>query len=311
MNARARAWVGGTVLGLFVLLAIAGPWWVGDASEPVALPLHAPSWEHPLGTTGSGQDVMSQLVAGARSTVLAALGIGLLAAAIGVLLGVLAGAAGGLVDAALSLVIDVFLVIPGLPLLVVMGAYLGGGQLEVSLVLALTGWAWTARVLRAETLALRTRDFVLAAEALGESRAYIAIFELLPNLWPLAASCLAGAVTYALGALVGLEFLGLLPVDRVSWGTMLYWARNDAALITGSWWTFVPAGLAIGFLGSALAVLASAADEIGNPRLRIGREYRLRAGRPANAGAATVVLEGKGSPASAGSAGTAGSSGHG
>ena len=208
----------------------------------------------------------------------------------GALVGATAGYLGGWVDEVLSLLINIFLMVPGLPLMVVIAAYLSPGPAALALVLAVTGWAWTARVLRAETLALRSRDFVAAAESLGESPLRIVVGEIVPNMIPLAVSLFIGAVLYAIAALVGLEFLGLGDVERVTWGTILYWARSDAALITGSWWTFVPAGLCVGAIGFALALINSAFDEIGNPRLRLERAFMRAAPAVVAADAPTPVV---------------------
>ena len=276
-----RARLGLGLLALFALLALIGPLLVADPSDLVGRPLSPPSARHLLGTTGQGQDVLTQLVAGARATLLAGFAVGVAVVLIGAAVGITAGALGGRVDDLLGLLINVFLVIPGLPLLVVVAAYLAAGPVTVTVVLSLIGWAWTARVLRAQALELSKKDYVEAALVMGESRVRIIVGEILPNMLPLTASCLVGAVLYAVAALVGLEFLGLGQIDRVSWGTMLYWARNDAALITGSWWTFVPVGLLIGLLGLALGLLGSALDELLQPRLRVDRAFSGALGRRA------------------------------
>jgi peptide/nickel transport system permease protein len=114
---------------------------------------------------------------------------------------------------------------------------------------------------------------------MGEGRLRVMLGEILPNLLPLIGSCLVGAIIYAVSALVGLEFLGLGQIQGVSWGTILYWARNDAALITGSWWTFVPVGVLIGLLGLALGLVGSALDELANPRLRPERAFARAVGQ--------------------------------
>jgi peptide/nickel transport system permease protein len=289
-----RAWkalVGGAILAGFFLLALVGPWLVRDPTEPLGRPYDPPSRAFWLGTTGMGQDVLAQVVAGARPTLLFAFGVGIFVVALGTLIGVTAGTLGGWIDAVLSLLIDVVLVVPGLPLVVVVGAYLSGGPVTVALVLCLTGWAWPARVLRALSLSLKTRDFVAAAEVIGESRLRIVVAELLPNMVPVIASSFVGAVVYALGALVGLEFLGVGDVERVTWGTILYWARNDVALVTGSWWTFVPTGVCVGLVGIALALLGGVVDQVANPRLRIPRAYLRAIGGPADAAAPTPILK--------------------
>jgi peptide/nickel transport system permease protein len=154
-----------------------------------------------------------------------------------------------------------------------------------------TGWAWTARVIRSQALALRERDFVHAAVVSGESHWRIILWEILPNMSSLLASSFIGAAIYAIGAEVGLEFLGLGDVSQVTWGTNLYWAQNDSALVTHSWWTFVPTGLAVALVGFALALLSNALDEMGNPRLRGEDAFlkRLR-GYGLRLGTATPVI---------------------
>jgi peptide/nickel transport system permease protein len=287
---RGRARAGLVLLGLFALLAVLGPLLVGDPGEPVGRPFSPPSAAHWLGTTGQGHDVLAQLVAGARPTLLASFAVGVAVVLLGAAVGISAGALGGRLDDLLSLLINVFLVIPGLPLLVVVAAYLAAGPGTVVLVLSLIGWAWTARILRAEALALSKKDHVEAAVVLGESRLRVIFGEILPSMVPLVISCFVGAVLHALAALVGLEFLGLGQIERVSWGTMLYWARNDAALITGSWWTFVPVGLLIGLVGLALGLVSSALDELAHPRLRVDRAFVRAVGHLVRPDAATPVM---------------------
>jgi peptide/nickel transport system permease protein len=268
--------VGAAILGAFILMATLGPLLVGDPTEPLGTPFEPPSAQFWLGTNGHGQSMLAQLVAGARPSLLLALAVGAVVVLIGAVLGGVAALSGGWVDALLGLLIDVFLVIPGLPLVVVIGSYIGGGPVSVALVLALTGWAWPARVLRSLAQSLRTRDFVAAAIVSGEGRLRLFFGELLPNMLPVIASSFVGSALYALSALVGLEFLGLGDVERVTWGTIFYWARNDAALLTGSWWTFVPPGLCVGLVGLSLTLLGSGFDQLANPRLRLPRTY-LRA----------------------------------
>ena len=263
-----KALTGASILLLFAMVAIFGPLFFPDAAAPVGRPLQGPSWDHWLGTTGQGQDVLALTVAGARGTLLVAFAVGALVTAIGALVGVAAGYFGGRIDRALSLGSNVFLVIPGLPLAIVLAAYLRPGPLSLIAVLALSGWAWNARVFRAQALTLRRRDFVAAAQVGGESHARVIAAELLPNMISLLAAAFIGATVYALGAVVGLEFLGLGDLGAVTWGSNLYWASNDAALLTGSWWVFVPTGACIALVGFALTLVNVALDEMTNPRLR-------------------------------------------
>jgi peptide/nickel transport system permease protein len=268
-----RALFGLGVLVGFALIALVGPLLVGDPTAPVARPLSPPSWAHPFGTTGQGQDVLAQTIAGARTSLLLGFTVGLAQVAIGALIGTTAGYVGGRIDDACTFLINIFLIMPGLPLMVIIAAYLPTGSTTIALVLVITGWAWSARVIRAQALSLRERDFVLAARVSGERGWRIVACELIPNMASLLASAFIGATIYAIGAEVALEFLGLGDVGHVTWGTNLYWAANDSALLTGAWWTFVPTGACVALVGFALAMLNGAIDEVGNPRLRAERAY--------------------------------------
>ena len=269
-----KASAGAVLLAVFALVAIAGPWFAGDPTALVGIPLQPPTAAHWLGTSGQGQDVLAQLVAGTRVSLAVGFAVGLAVVLLGALVGVTAGYFGGVLDGLLSVFTNVFLVLPGLPLAIVIAAYLPSGPFTVALVLIVTGWAWNARVLRAQTLALRRRDFVAAAVVAGEAEHRVLLVEILPNMMSVLVAQVIGSTVYAIGAQVGLEFLGLGDVARVTWGTMLYWAQNDAALLTGSWWTFVPPGLCVALVGFALTLLNSGFDEITNPRLQLERAWR-------------------------------------
>ncbi len=261
--------------GSWILLAL-----VGDPTEYTAEPLLPPSWLHLFGTNGQGQDVWRQTIAGTASSLTLALVTGIAMTALGAFIGLTAGYSGGLVDRLLSFLINIILVIPGLPLAFVLAAFLPSGPWTLLLVLTMTGWAWTARVFRGLALSMRNKDFILAAEMLGESRLRILVWEILPNLLASFASSAIGSVIYAIGAQVGLEFLGLGDMNRISWGTNLYWASNDAALLTGSWWIFVPTGLGIALSCSALTLVSYAVDAVNNPSLRAETIMRRRLGEP-------------------------------
>jgi len=268
-----QAAAGLAVLVAFTLMALFGPLLVGDPTAFVGVPLAPPSAAFWFGTTGQGQDVFAQTVAGAQVTLVVGFAVGISVVAIGAFIGTAAGYFGGWIDDLLGLLINVFLIMPGLPLIVVIAAYLPAGPVTITIVLIFTGWAWGARVIRSQTLSIRDRDFIAAAIVSGESHLRIILVEILPNMTSLLVSSFIGATVYAIGAQVGLEFLGLGDVSKVTWGTNLYWAANDAALLTGSWWTFVPTGLCVATVGFALAAVNSAIDEIANPRLRAHRAF--------------------------------------
>lgn len=274
-----KAMVGAVIIAFFVLVGLIGPFFVGDPDAPVGIPLQPPSAEHWLGTTGQGQDVLAQLVVGTRISLAIGFAVGLLVVLVGAMVGVTAGYFGGRIDGLLSLLFNVFLVIPGLPLAIVIAAYLPSGPFTLGLVLVVTGWAWNARVLRAQTLSQRGRDFVAAAVVAGESSHRIVTREILPTMTSLLVAQVIGGTVYAIGAQVGLEFLGLGDVSAVTWGTNLYWAQNDAALLTGAWWTFAPTGLCVALVGFGLVMLNSGFDEITNPRLQLERAWRAHLSR--------------------------------
>lgn len=276
---------------VFALMALVGPYLVPDPFAFVARPHLPPSMEHWLGTTGQGQDVLAQVVVGTRITLLVALTVGLAVTFVGALVGTAGAYFGGRIDNLLSLLTNVFLIMPGLPLAVVIAVYLPAGPVTIAAVLIITGWAWNARLLRAQALSLRQRDFVMAAIVGGESHLRVIVWEIVPNMSSLLVSCFISATIYALGAQVGLEFLGLGDISVVTWGTNLYWASNDAALLTGSWWMFVPTGLCVALVGFALVMINFAVDELSNPRLRAERVWRAQLRREGiHAGASTPVL---------------------
>jgi peptide/nickel transport system permease protein len=258
------------IVGFFLLVALLGP--VLIHRDPMAFSpdqLQPPSWSHLLGTTQTGQDIFTQLVLGTRATLLVGFATGALATAISVIIGMVAGYFGGVVDEALSLLINIFLVMPALPLAIVLAGYVPvHGPLPVALVISFTGWAWGARVLRAQTLSMRRREFVEAARTTGERWYRIIFSEILPNELAIVASSLVFTIIFAILTEIGLEFLGLSDVTLNSWGNMLYWASNTNALLIGAWWWFLPPGLCIAILGAGLAFINFGIDEITNPRLR-------------------------------------------
>ena len=212
--------------------------------------LHAPYAAHLLGTTQAGEDVLSQVLTGIRLTLELGVMVGVIATILSVLVGVSAAYLGGMWDEILSLITNVFLVIPALPLLIILLGYLPHtGQMATILVLAGLGWPWGARVIRAQTLAIRGRDFVAAARETGESDWRIIAFEIVPNEVSLIAANFVNTVLYAIGASVALAFIGVTDTSTWSLGTILYWAQSQQALSQGAWWWFVPPGILVALMG--------------------------------------------------------------
>jgi peptide/nickel transport system permease protein len=275
-NLPLKAKIGAVLFGAFLLTAIIGPmvepYDPGFVSLNPALSLNHPSAQHLLGTTQTGQDVLSQVLTGIRLTTIVALSVGGIATVLSVVVGVSAAFLGGFWDEMLSLVTNIFLVIPALPLLIVLLGYLSSeGQLSTIIVLAFLGWPWGARVIRAQTLTIRNRDFIAASRESGEKTWRIIFFEIIPNEISLIAANFVNTVLYAIGASVALAFAGLTNLSSWSLGTILYWAQSNNALQSGSWWWWIPPGLAVALIGTSLVLLNSGIDEVGNPRLRASR----------------------------------------
>jgi peptide/nickel transport system permease protein len=248
-----------------------------DPNATAFFPTMPPSHDHLLGTTSQGQDIFSQLIWGARQTLIIGGIAGLAATALSVLVGVTAAYLGGLIDHILSVITDIFLVIPALPLMLVIAAYAQGGGMWVLIsVIAITGWSFGARQIRPQALSLRNRDFLEAARVRGENSAYIILFEVLPNMISLIVAIFLGAALYAVLAAAGLQFIGLGNADEISWGTMLYWGENNEALLSGAPLWIVAPGACIALLGASVALINYAVDELGNPALRTARRARGR-----------------------------------
>jgi peptide/nickel transport system permease protein len=281
-----RSWkviAGLVIVGFFVLMAIVGPYLVKANPSTMSLAiLLPPSSAHWLGTTQEGQDVLAQLVDGSRSTLIVAALAASIATVVSIIVGLAGGYLGGVSDELLSVLSNIFLVIPTLPLVIVLAGYLPNrGDLSVTLVIALTGWAWGARVMRAQTLSIRKRDYIEAARATGEGTWRILLWEILPNELAIVTASFLFTAIFAILTAAGLAFLGLANVSEWSWGTMLYWAQNDSALQAGAWWWFVPPGLCIALVGTGLALLNFGFDEMTNPRLRSVRPVkRPKRGQP-------------------------------
>jgi peptide/nickel transport system permease protein len=274
---------GKTITGLsaivfFLIIAVIGEWIAPfDPSARSNDLLEGPSSRHWFGTTHLGQDIFSQVLVGTRSVMLVGLTAGVVATILAVIVGVTSGYLGGTPGEGLSALSNVFLVIPALPLIIIIGSALpSGGDYLVAVVIGFTSWAWGARVLRAQTLSLRGREYVEAARASGESTWRIIFFEILPNLTAVIASSFVGTVIFAVMSEITLAFVGVSSFSNWNWGTILFWAQSQQALAQGAWWWFVPAGLAIAVLGTALSLLNFGIDEFVSPRLRGSGKAKVR-----------------------------------
>lgn len=243
----------------------------GDPSERVGRSHQPPTVEHYFGTTKMGRDVFSQFVWGARPSLAVGFATGLAITALGTIVGLVAGYFGGRTDATLDLATNAVLVIPNIPLLILLASFAGTvGPLAIMAIIALTSWPWGARMTRSQTMALRQREFVVAARMVGEPHWRVIFVEILPNLVPLIGINVVGSIIYAIVAQTTLEYLGFGDPLRVTWGTMLYNAQNSSAIMVGAWWDIAVPAAGIALVGLGLALINFTFDEIANPQLRSG-----------------------------------------
>jgi len=273
-----KALLGFVILGVFTAMALfaqkIAPY---DPNATDFLPTAPPSRAHLLGTTSYGQDIFSQLVWGARETLLIGGIAGMVATLLSTAIGVSSAYLGGIADNVLSAITDVFLVVPALPLMIIIAAYAQGGGMWVLIgVIAASSWSYGARQLRPQAQSLRGRDFLESARVRGENKFYIILVEVLPNMTSLIVAIFLGAALYAVLAAAGLQFIGLGDSSDLSWGTMLYWAENNEALQTGAPWWIIAPGACIALLGASVALVNYAVDEIANPALRGKKRKRGR-----------------------------------
>jgi peptide/nickel transport system permease protein len=270
-----RLLAGTVIVGFFVLLAVIGPFFFPDANQIGGPQYAAPSAHYWLGTTQTGQNVFAQLVVSTRASLEIGVGAALLATLVSVVIGIGGGFAGGIIDEGLSLVSNIVLVIPTLPLVIVILAYIhSNGIVPLIVIIALTSWAASARVLRAQTLSVRNREYVLAARASGERMWRIVFAEILPNELPIIVSQFIFGMIFAILTQAALAFIGLGDPTLLTWGNMLNIAYSDEALQIGAWWWIIPPGLCVALLGMGLALINFSLDELLNPRLRVYRPSR-------------------------------------
>ena len=265
--------IGFALVAGLILAAVFAPFLAPyDPAERVGLPFQAPSGEHPLGTNDIGQDLLSELIYGARVSLTVGIVAASVAMIIGTTVGVLAGFYPRMVGSVLMRVVDVLLIIPFLPLLIILAAYLGRSLLNTILIIGILIWAGTARVIRSQVLSLTRRDYVTAARALGASDARIIRQHILPRVMLLGISQFVQATSGAILLEASLSFLGLGDPLQKSWGAILYWAQVRGAFLTDAWlWWVLPPGLMIGAAALGFALMGFALEHRINPQLQASR----------------------------------------
>ena len=264
--------VGVIIIGIFVLIAIFGPilmpFKTTDIAGTRAAIFNPPSGEHILGTDNLGRDVFAYLVNGARSSLFVGLTATVISMVLGTLIGITAGYIGKWVDGLLMRVTDFFLVLPWLPFCMVLAAILGNSIWNIILVIGLTGWSGTARIIRAQTLSVKEQQYVERERSIGAKNGYIMLKHILPNVFPLVFSEAILTVSAAILTETSLAFLGLGDPTNPSWGTMLNDASSTGAMTVGAWWYFITPGVCVILVALGFTLMGYAFDEILNPKLK-------------------------------------------
>jgi peptide/nickel transport system permease protein len=272
-----RGRFGLAIIGLSVFVSIFGTVLAPYNPEASSLDvLQPPSFDHLLGTTENGADVFSQILVGTRVSVVVGFAAAFISAVLGSMVGLASGYYGGWTDRILDALENWFLVIPTLPLMIVLARLLDPSLTVLIVVIGLTSWAGTGRIVRAQVLTLRERAFVERARALGASDPYIIRKHILPNTLPLIFANTVLIIAVAILSEAALSFLGLGDPTRISWGTMLENAFSSGAPSAGAWWYVIPPGLAITMLVLAVSLIGFLFEEFINPRLQKESEEAVK-----------------------------------
>lgn len=244
------------------IIAPYNPWLTVDQ------PFGAPSLSHILGTNDAGQDIFSELLYGAQTSLLVGISAALIVTALGTIVGIVAGYFGGIVENLLMRITDIFLLIPDLPFIMILALYLGPSVWNVILAIGMLWWSGTARVIRSIVLTVKEEPFIESARAIGASNRRIMLSEILPHTIPV---IVVGVIRFTgFGVLyeAGLSFLGLGDPTAKSWGTMLHFAQSRGAFLRGMWWWFLPPGFCISLTIISFTLISFSLDRILNPKMR-------------------------------------------
>jgi len=258
-----------TLVLAFIVVALAAPWVAPyDPRALVGKPFERPGEDHILGTDQVGRDIYSQLIWGTRISLMVGLFASAFSVAIGTAIGLLSGYLRGPIDTVMMRITDLFITLPSIPLMMILAAIIGRSVWNIILVIAITGWTGTARMVRAQTLSIKERPYVEAARSIGARDSQIMFRHILPNIIPLIfANAIVGIVN-AILAESGLSFLGLGDPTKPSWGLILRYANEAGAMATGRLWFIIPPGICIMLIAIGFAFSSYSLDQILNPRLR-------------------------------------------
>uniref|UniRef100_A0A831X8G7 ABC transporter permease n=2 Tax=Thermorudis TaxID=1649508 RepID=A0A831X8G7_9BACT len=270
---RNRSLVVGLCLILLILLfaGLGRLLWDTSLAAPLSAPPNRPpSWEHPLGTDRQGRDLLAVMIVGTPLTLYIGLLAGFIGVAIGTVLALTGSYYGGVVDSLIRGVVDVGLTIPTLLVLILLAVSVRSSLSvsQMALVVASLSWLWPTRTIRSQVLSIKERAYVQVARLSGASNRQIIFFEIMPNLLPYLAATFVGAVGAAILASIGLEVIGLGPIEANTLGMTIYWVTYYAALLHGMWWWFMPPVVIIIMVFVGLFSISAGLDELANPRTR-------------------------------------------
>ena len=239
-----------------------------DPREQVGEPFEPPSWAHLAGTNDIGTDILSELVFASRISLLVGLTAAGLVVLIGSVVGLVSGYFGGMVDEVLTRITDIVLILPRLPLMIVMAAYLGPSIWTIVFVYSCVGWSSLARQIRSQVLSLRESTFIEASRAIGTGKSRIIVDHILPNITGIIVANGVMEIMFAILTEAGLSFLGLGDPTHKSWGVMLYFAQIQGAFLRGAWWWILPPGLCISLLACSFNFVGTALNDIFGLKLQ-------------------------------------------
>ena len=275
--------IGFLLIFIIVILCFGAGIFTGyNPNERFAGQYHVPpNGEHILGTTQLGRDVWSQTLYGGRKSILVGVFAGGITIVLGLFFGISAGYFGKVYDSIISTIVNIIMVIPSMVLLLIIASLVGNvSPTVICLVIGFTSWPWNSRVLRAQTMSIRNREYIYSAETLGESKLRILFVEIMPNMLSMISSAFVSTMIYAIMASATLEFIGFGDPLSVTWGIMLFNAQNTGALSTGLWWEVIGPIMGLVLFGTGLTLINFSIDEISNPKLRaqriMGTYYKVK-----------------------------------
>ena len=264
--------VGLVLLSAFILLALAAPLLVSpedlSVSDPPGEPFQPPSLEFPLGTDDFGRSVLDLVIYGSRISLAVGFAATVMTMTVGASVGIIGGYYGGRTDTVMNALTNWFLVIPWIPLAIVLASILGQSLFNTILVIGITSWAGTARLVRADTLSVKERPYVERARALGSSNWHLVSRHILPNVMPVIFANTVLTVALAILAETTLSLLGLGDPSSISWGGIIFDAFDAGALSAGLWWWLIPPGVCICLVTLGFTMCGYALDEVLNPKIR-------------------------------------------